>query len=304
MPIAQVKSYVSIKPPMDELLITTDAHFHITGITDNLLRISGKDKNTLMGVHISKFLKTSSASGNSLIPASFSASVTGTFHVQALIPAEDGNMIPANWLVTPVEQDGPQRSTAFSWLGCESDAADEVSKETPGNEWNLIDNVSDSIIATDMRAKILTWNKAAEELYGLSASETLGRPIGEVVEYEYVDDSRDEAREVLLKSGKWQGEVIYRRKDGALFNIFSSVSLMKDSNGKPYGMVAVNRNITRRKEADAELSRKEKLLSAIANASNLLLARQDYFKVMEECLASITKAANADRASLLQYLFD
>src|SRR5687768_14285442 len=106
MPIAQVKSYVSIKPPMDELLITTDAQFYITGITDYLLKISGKDKNALMGMHISKFLKTSSA-GNSLIPATFSASITGTFHVQALIPGGDGKVIPASWLVTPVEHDDP-----------------------------------------------------------------------------------------------------------------------------------------------------------------------------------------------------
>ena len=288
---------------MDELLITTDAHFYITGITDYILEISGKDKNALMGMHISKFLKTSSA-GNSLIPASFSASITGTFHVQALIPAGDGKVIPANWLVTPVEHDDPQKFTSFSWLGCKSDGSDEVDKETPGSQWNLIDHVSDCIIAIDMNSKILTWNKAAEELYGLRAEEVLGRPIGEVVQYDYVDDSRDRAREVLLSSGTWQGEVTYKRKDGALFYLFSSVSLMKDRDGEPYGMVAVNRNITGRKEVDAELSRKGNLLSAIANASNLLLARQDHFKVMEECLASITRAADAERATLLQYLYD
>jgi PAS domain S-box-containing protein len=303
MSIAQVKSYVSIKPPMDELLITTDAHFYITGITDYVLKISGKDKNALIGMHISKFLKTSSA-GNTLIPASFSSSITGTFHVQALIPGGDGKVIPANWLVTPVEHDDHQTSTSFSWLGYKSDGFDEVGKETQGNQWNLIDNVSDCIIAVDMNSKILTWNKAAEELYGLRAEEALGKTIGEIIQYDYIDDSRERAREVLFSCGAWQGEVTYKRKDGALFYIFSSVSLMKDTEGKPYGMVAVNRNITGRKEVDAELSRKGKLLSAIANASNLLLASQDHFKVMEECLASITKAADAERATLLQYLYD
>ena len=288
---------------MDELLITTDAHFYITGITNNLLEISGKDKKALMGMHISKFLKTCSV-GSSLIPASFSASITGTFHVQALIPAGDGKVIPANWLVTPVEHDDPQRSTYFSWLGCKSDGFDEAGKETPGNQWNLIDQVSDGIIATDMNSKILTWNKAAEELYGLKAEEVLSRPITEVLQYDYIDDTHDHAREVLLSCGTWQGELSYKRKDGRLYYIFSSVSLMKDTEGKPYGMVAVNRNITGRKEVDAELSRKGKLLSAIANASNLLLARQDHFQVMEECLASIARAADAERATLLQYMYD
>ena len=40
------------------------------------------------------------------------------------------------------------------------------------------------IIATDMTFRILTWNKAARELYGLSAHDTLGRSLGEVITYE------------------------------------------------------------------------------------------------------------------------
>jgi PAS domain S-box-containing protein len=302
MPNAQVKSYVSTKPSRDEFLITTDAHFYITGITDQLLELSGKQKEKLLGAHISFFLDTQTPSGHSLIPTSFAAAAAGTLHFEAVIPAHDGKPIPTNWQVTPLRNNGDEKITSLSWRGIKIEGFKHLTEHASADEWALIDNVSDSIIAIDLDMNILTWNKAAEELYGLKSEDVIGRSLPELIQYEYINDSRQQASETLLSTGKWQGEVIYTRKDGLKLHLFSSVSMMKDKQGKSYGIVAVNRNITSRTEADAELGRKEKLLSAIANASNELIARNDHFKVIEDCLASIAKAADAERATLMQYV--
>ena len=41
---------------------------------------------------------------------------------------------------------------------------------------SLIDNISDALISTDMEFKVLTWNSAAENIYGWTAAEVIGRP--------------------------------------------------------------------------------------------------------------------------------
>jgi PAS domain S-box-containing protein len=300
MPIPQLKSYASIKPPMDEFLISTDEQFYITGITDFLVSISGIEKHKLIGTHISQFLRTDLTSPNNIIPSSFSSTVKSTFYVQALVPADNGNSIHAHWLVKPVTGEDGARS-GFNWLGCkaESDLRGHVF-----DPLNLIENVSDSIVAVDLNMAIVTWNKASEDIYGYSAEEVKGKLLSNIVHYEYLTEDRETAKETLFRTGRWQGEVIYRRKDGEKIFLFSSVSLVKDTEGKTQGIVAVNRNITVRKEADAELVTKEKLLSAVASASNELLKRQDHLKVIEDCLAVIAKAAETDRVTLLQYLYN
>jgi GAF domain-containing protein len=79
---------------------------------------------------------------------------------------------------------------------------------------------------------------------------------------------------------------------------------MKDGEGLSYGMVAVNRNITGKKQADEELVAKEKLTAAVATASNELLIKQDHLKVIEDSLAAIAKAAGTDRSTLVQRMYD
>ena len=44
----------------------------------------------------------------------------------------------------------------------------------------LLDAVGQAIIATDLQGRIIYWNRAAEELYGWSIEEVMGRPIVEV----------------------------------------------------------------------------------------------------------------------------
>jgi PAS domain S-box-containing protein len=56
----------------------------------------------------------------------------------------------------------------------------------------LLDAVGQAIIATDLQGRIIYWNRAAEELYGWSTEEVMGRPIVEVTPSE-------ELREELVR---------------------------------------------------------------------------------------------------------
>lgn len=117
---------------------------------------------------------------------------------------------------------------------------------------NLLANVSDAIISTDLAFNIKTWNSAAETIYGWHANEVMGKRIGEIVRTEYMEGDPASATRQLHQAGHWRGEVIHCVKDGTKRSILASVTLLHDQAGRPFGVVAVNRDITARKQLEAE----------------------------------------------------
>ncbi|MFQ3661290.1 MAG: diguanylate cyclase [Chloroflexaceae bacterium] len=115
---------------------------------------------------------------------------------------------------------------------------------------NLLANVADAVIATDLAFQIQSWNAAAERIYGWSAGEVMGRSVDEVLKTRYTHDSEESALQVLFSNGRWSGEVEQRRRDGSYVPIQSSVALLHDSAGQITGMVAINRDISERRHAE------------------------------------------------------
>jgi len=101
----------------------------------------------------------------------------------------------------------------------------------------------DAVIATDTNYNILSWNEAAERLYGWKQEEVLGKPVNDVIPTTFFATTGSEASEQLGSSGYWKGEVIQKRKDGTPVPILASVSVIKDASGKIIGAVAANRDL-------------------------------------------------------------
>lgn len=133
----------------------------------------------------------------------------------------------------------------------------------------LLNQVSDAIISTDLSFTIMSWNAAAEALYGWSAHETVGQPLGTIVPTFYPDNNAQHIRAQFLNEGRWRGEVSQQRRDGSQLIILSSVSLVNDHAGTPIGAVAVNRDITERKRAEQALQRSNQRLQVLSDASRM-----------------------------------
>ncbi len=113
----------------------------------------------------------------------------------------------------------------------------------------LLQNVSDAVIAVDHEHRITGWNSAATTLYGWKAIEVLGKPIYQVLSHRYLNDVDDKtASETMLKTGKWVGEVIQKRKDGTEVIVEACVSYLRNEKGDIIGMVSINRDLTEQKQ--------------------------------------------------------
>lgn len=131
----------------------------------------------------------------------------------------------------------------------------------------LLDQLVDAVIATDLDYVVTSWNRGAERIYGWSASEMIGRRLGERLETRFADTNSEEAAAILWQSGRWEGEVEQRRRDGQYVPIHSIVVMIRDEQGTPTGIVAVNRDISERRHFEQLLMKaNQRLEQAIVEA--------------------------------------
>ena len=110
------------------------------------------------------------------------------------------------------------------------------------------------IIVKNMKDEIIFWNLGVQRMYGFSKKEALGKVPRELLKTVFPKPFK-QIKEELLRTGKWEGELIHRKADGSTIYVASSWVLHKDSNGKPMAIIEVNNDITDRKKAEEALSR-------------------------------------------------
>ncbi|MCF7928539.1 MAG: PAS domain S-box protein [Spirochaetales bacterium] len=109
---------------------------------------------------------------------------------------------------------------------------------------DLLEQMSEAVIATDNTLNIISWNRAAGEIYGWKEEEVLGLHVDHLLESEFLDISQEEAQRTLKEKGVWQGDLKQKRKDGETVYVEAAVSPVKDRDGNITGGVTVNRDIT------------------------------------------------------------
>jgi PAS domain S-box-containing protein len=115
---------------------------------------------------------------------------------------------------------------------------------------SLIDTFPDAVFTTDSNFTILTWNQYAEELYGTSAAESIGKPMSSIFEVQLNEIERDADFSELVEKQYFKDEYSIKKKDGTIIYVLASVSSIVSSDGAVTGYMAVHRDITHRKKLE------------------------------------------------------
>lgn len=114
---------------------------------------------------------------------------------------------------------------------------------------SLINNSMDMIISVDKDRNIVTFNQAAEKVFGYSREEVLGKHVGIL----YDDSSQSMLiHNTTRDSGVYEGEILNRKKNGDTFISQLSSTALCDKNGNVIGIMGMSRDVTERKQAERE----------------------------------------------------
>jgi PAS domain S-box-containing protein len=119
----------------------------------------------------------------------------------------------------------------------------------------IIDSSHDAIVSKQLDGRIMSWNRAAERLFGYTAEEAVGQSIRMIVPA----DRQAEEDDVLARLQR--GEIVdhfqtvRQRKDGSLVQVSLTISPVRDRTGRIIGASKVARDISEQKAQEDELRR-------------------------------------------------
>ena len=128
------------------------------------------------------------------------------------------------------------------------------------------------ILVRDMDNRIVLWTRGAERLYGFSKEEALGRISHELFQTTF-PESLQHLDEKLRRTGRWEGALVHRKRDGERLVVASQQIIYYDLSGQPVRILEANADITERQRAETELNQSREQLRALADS--LLRAREE-----------------------------
>ena len=120
----------------------------------------------------------------------------------------------------------------------------------------VISSASDAVFSTDGSYIFRSWNKSAERMFGWKAEEVIGKASTSIFQIAYPTlqgVTREQAFKDLMSAGFWEGEVLYRTKDGSSMAVHASISLVKGQDGSVLGTVVIVHDIMARKKREEAL---------------------------------------------------
>jgi PAS domain S-box-containing protein len=121
----------------------------------------------------------------------------------------------------------------------------------------LLDAATDAIYVRTLDHTVTYWNASAERLYGWPRAEALGRKITDLGDADHA--AFEAAHATLLAQGSWSGELRKTSMSGKEMVVFCRWTLLRDEQGRPREVLAINTDITGQKQMEANFLRAQRM---------------------------------------------
>jgi PAS domain S-box-containing protein len=152
------------------------------------------------------------------------------------------------------------------WFGTSLDIHDRKSwEQSLAHLAAIVTSSQDAVISFSRDSKIVTWNRAAEKLFGWSAEEALGQTAEIYVPPECSDESAQITETLRRGEAIDQLETVRRRKDGSRIGVSLTISPIKVDQ-ELIGVSVTARDITDRKRIEQQREQQSRLLDLSLDA--------------------------------------
>lgn len=115
-----------------------------------------------------------------------------------------------------------------------------------------LQQLPDAILLTDLEGKIQRWLGNAEQIFGYCAAEVLGESINLLHRADVKAEMTGHIIQSIQQTGEFCGEIPCVRKDGSEVPIETTAKTVYDKAGNPLFFISINKDITERKQSEAE----------------------------------------------------
>ena len=162
----------------------------------------------------------------------------------------------------------------------------------------IVESSDDAIIAKDLNGVILSWNRAAERLFGYTASEVFGKPITII----FPPDRLEEEAAILNQIGRGERVDHYEtarcHKDGQIIDVAVTISPIRNSSGKVTGASTILRDLTGRNVRDQQILELQAELAHVQRLNELGQVVSTLVHEVNQPLTAISNYVNACRRLL------
>lgn len=214
-------------------------------------RIKGYRASEIIGQHFSVFYPPAVVASGKCDQELEIATSEGRFEEEGWRLRKDGSRFWANVTITAL-RDASQRLVGFAKVTQDLTARRAAEEETRRFRL-LVESVKDyAIFMLDPNGQVASWNQGAQRIKGYAAEEIIGRHFSTFYPAEDVARGKLEMElEVATREGRFEEEGWRVRKDGSLFWASVTITAVRDSEGELMGFAKVTRDLTQRREVEA-----------------------------------------------------
>jgi two-component system, LuxR family, sensor kinase FixL len=121
----------------------------------------------------------------------------------------------------------------------------------------ILDASDDAIIAIDLAGVVFAWNRGAERIYGYSAPEMIGQPLGRIIPVDRQDEHAATVRQITMGSRVEPHDTVHTTRNGHRIDVLMTVSPILDGGGRAVGGSAMVRDTTAQRRAERALRSSE-----------------------------------------------
>jgi PAS domain S-box-containing protein len=123
----------------------------------------------------------------------------------------------------------------------------------------ILESVGQAVVASDAHHRVVYWNRAAEDLYGWTRAEAIGRTDSEVLQARASAEQTAEITARLAAGQSWEAEFTVRRKDGTAIPVRIMGAVLYDSGGATIGFIGVATDLRRTREREHHARQMQKM---------------------------------------------
>lgn len=171
----------------------------------------------------------------------------------------DGNRFPARMTVWTTSHGGRETVSAFLWDVTEQRKAEEAVAQLAA----VVEFADEAMLSSTPDGRILTWNGAAERMYGYRAAEAIGEQVDIIIPFDLRCEVGAALDGVLHEGEVWRATTLGLCKAAEVTEVALTISPLRDQTGAVCGASWVARDMTEENWMAAEL---DSSLQALASA--------------------------------------